>query len=226
VREFDPFLVGHEHDGVVADRRAAAQGVDADLAARTFAGHAVAAVAGDRLEVDAASFGQRLGEPKRGAARRVFFEAVVHFDNLGVIVGTEDRGRTAHELEQQVYAQAHVGRPDDRYLAGSRVDALLLGVCQAGGAQHEGLAVLNRVRKMVDDRGVKGEVDHGVGLSRPLVGIAERVRDGFDVQHAADRFHARADRRMARALGGRDNRAAVELAGTAQQVLAHAARRA
>ena len=68
VRQFDPLLVGHEHDGVIADDRAATQGVDADLAARPFAGHAFASVARDLFEIDAAPCGQRLGQPERGAA--------------------------------------------------------------------------------------------------------------------------------------------------------------
>ena len=70
--------------------------------------------------------------PCRGAAAGgVLLEAVVLFDNFDVEVLAEHGGGLAHEVEQDVHADAHIGAVDDGDRAGRGLERLLLVGCKS-----------------------------------------------------------------------------------------------
>src|SRR5438552_15354360 len=77
VGDLDAVAVAQEHDRVIADDVAAAQGLDADLAGAAGADVAVARVAGGRRQVSARALRDGFGQAQGGAGRRVFLAAVV-----------------------------------------------------------------------------------------------------------------------------------------------------
>src|SRR5690606_18923684 len=90
-------------------------------------------------------------------------EAVMHLDDLGVVVFAEDGGGPAGEGEEQVDADRVVARPDAGDAGGLGEQALFFLGRVAGGADDEGLAGGDG---QGDDLGgdlVKAEVDDGVG---------------------------------------------------------------
>src|SRR3546814_14052507 len=95
---------------MVARDGAAAQAREADLAVTARAGEAVAATLGAFGEVDAAPFGGGLTAQQRGAAGRVDFVAMVHFEDFDVPFGIEPRRRLAYQMREQGAAEARVDR--------------------------------------------------------------------------------------------------------------------
>ena len=84
--ELERFAEHAEDDRVLARVVAGADGVVADFVARPRAGAAGAAV---RVLGDVHRVGDDLAELQRGAARRVFLEAVMAFDDLDVDAGRQ-----------------------------------------------------------------------------------------------------------------------------------------
>ena len=108
-----PLAGAGEDHLVLADHVAAAQAGEADGALGPRAGDAVAAALGGVGEVDPPPRRRRLAEHQRGARGRVDLAAVVHLDDLDVVVGPEHRRHPPGQHRQQVHADAHVARPHD-----------------------------------------------------------------------------------------------------------------
>jgi len=102
VREFKAFAQACEHDRVIADHIAAAEGVDADFIGLAFAGDALASVA-EGVGGEFAFFENDFEKARGGAAGGVFFEPMMHLDDFGVVRSAEDLGRTAGEGEEEIY---------------------------------------------------------------------------------------------------------------------------
>ena len=115
----------------------------ADLGARAFAGDAGTAVA-QGAGVEFALLEYNFQQPGGRAARGILFEAVVHLDNLGVVVGAEHPGCALGQREEQVHADGKVSRPDARHLGGEGPQAFFLVGAMAGGADDDGLLVRKR----------------------------------------------------------------------------------
>jgi hypothetical protein len=112
VNQFKAIPGGCQHDGVITDHIAAADGMDADLAASTLAGHPDAPVAGILFVIKAISLIKDLDKATGCAAGGILFEAVMHFDNLGIIIGPKDFSSLLGEPEEGVDPDAIVGGED------------------------------------------------------------------------------------------------------------------
>ena len=79
----------------------------------------------------------RAAERQSGAAGRIFFEAVVRFDNLHVVIVAEHLGRFAQKRNQNIHAQAGVRRQQRRCAPRQPFDlSLLFGIESGGGDDH------------------------------------------------------------------------------------------
>lgn len=85
VDQFQSIPGGGQHDGVVTDNIATADGVNSNLAPGSFAGHPDASMAGILLVLKVISLIQNLDKPAGSAAGRIFFETVMHLDHLGIV---------------------------------------------------------------------------------------------------------------------------------------------
>ena len=113
VCEFDAFALADEGDGVLADDVSASERVDADLFLGTFADDAFSSVGGVVVVVEVECFCGAFCESDGGSAGAVFFEVVVYVDDFDVVVEAECFGDLRGELEEEVYAYAHIGCVDD-----------------------------------------------------------------------------------------------------------------
>jgi len=170
---------GGEHDGVVSDDVAAAEGVDADLGLGAFAGDALAAVA-EGLGAELALLKDDLEQAGGGAAGGVLLEAVVHLHDLGVVVVAQHGGGAAGEREEEVHADGVVARPDAADLSGLGEEVFFLLGGVAGGADDEGLAVLRAEADDLGGGGVEAEVDDDVGRGDAGGEIVALVEGGDD----------------------------------------------
>ena len=162
MREFKPFAERGKHDGVIANDVAAAQRMNAHLGLRAFAGDAVASVAQRILELHLAHVGEDFEQRGRGAAGRVFLEAMMHLDDFEIEAWAEDFRGLAREPEERVHAGRVVRCPHDRDARFERRDLRLLLVAVARGADDERLAVLGTEPRDGQRGVVKAEVDHRV----------------------------------------------------------------
>jgi hypothetical protein len=121
VDELEPLAAADEHHGVLARVVAAAQRLDADRSGRR-APTSPARSRHDRLR-DVASLRDRVGEPQRGAARRVALRGVMQLDDLRVEVGPSRCGGLAHQPDERVHREREVGRAHDRDRAPSASNA-------------------------------------------------------------------------------------------------------
>ena len=101
-----------EQDLVLADDIPGPEAREADRARRAPAGLAEAPVHGMLGKRSAARAGGNLAEPKRRPGRRVGLAAVVGFEDLDVVVLRQGGRRTAHQFEQEVHGERHVGRDE------------------------------------------------------------------------------------------------------------------
>ena len=115
--ELDPLALAGEDHRMVADHRAAAQRCEADGAAGPRAGDAVAAAHGSLVEGDAPPLRRGAAEKERGAGGGVDLVAMMHLDDLDVVVRAEDRGGAADEAGEKIDADAHIAGTDDAAVA-------------------------------------------------------------------------------------------------------------
>ena len=175
-------------------------------------------------KIDAASGGRRLAEQQRRAGRRVDLVAVMHLEDLDVEVARVERPRRLFDQDrQQVDAEAHIARLDDRRVARRRGDPGVVVRAAAGRADDMHDARLRGVAGELDGRGRHGEVEHAVGLGEgrqrivghghvdradagDLAGILAEMRRAGPLDGAGDAhaFHGvdGADQRLAHAAGG------------------------
>ena len=164
VCEFHPLAIRGEDDRVIAHHVAAADGVDADLAAGAFADYAFAAVTEDFLQLDLSHVAEDFEQRGGRAAGRVLLQAVVHLDDFEVEAGAEDFGGLAGEPEERVHAGRVVRGPDHGNLRGAGPERGLLLLLVSGGADNERLAMPHAEFGEGQGGLVEAEVDDGVGL--------------------------------------------------------------
>ena len=126
--------------------------------------------------VDAARRRRGPAKRQRGARRRVDLAAVVHLDDLDVPVRAEPRRDLLDQAEQQVDAEAGIGRPDDRHPLGRRAHRAVSARRQPGRADHHRRAVLGRERGVRRGRGGEAELDRDIAVAHQLARIARRPR--------------------------------------------------
>ncbi len=113
--------------------------------------------------------------------------AVVHLDDLDVVVRTEDRRDAARQAEQQVDADAHVGGDDHRHAPGGLRQSFVVLGAEPGGADDQRGRVLLGVARIFEDRGGDREVDDDVGGGEQQRRIVADVNaGGLDPGERAD----------------------------------------
>ena len=90
--------------------------------------------------------------------------------------GSSERATWAHQLGQQVDAEAHVGREDDGRLLRRLGQRLAAGGVDAGGADDMGLARCRRELRMGQARLRRGEIEHRIGRRKDLASRRRRGR--------------------------------------------------
>ncbi len=97
--------------------------------------------------------------------------AVVHFEDFDVEVGVERLGRFAYQDGEQVDAEAHVARLDDRGMARGGGDLRLVVAREARGADDVDDARLRGELGDAEGHGRRGEIEHTVGRGEDGQGI-------------------------------------------------------
>jgi hypothetical protein len=142
---------------------------------------AAAAVHRVRAPVDRATARSRIEQAERGATRRIHLVAMVHLDDLQIVL-CQQRARLLSQVVEHRHAQAVVGRGDQRDHARRLVEPLPLRRAQPSGAEHERpLETQHGTEQRVEGRR-QAEVDHDVGTCDRLDMRRERP---------AERAHAR-----------------------------------
>ena len=189
--ERDDLVVAGKNDFVLADDRATAYGVQADLA--FFALFALRMAVVDVLGFAVAHRGDGVGQHERRAARRVDFLVVVLFDDLDVKLVAEHLRGLFGKLDQKIDAERHVARIENGLGLRGRFQRFDLFGAVAGRAEHGGDAAL--LRRIAEDRreeGGVGEVDDHVGLFLNVrnIRISGKRRGGIRKKIHAGRNHA------------------------------------
>ena len=210
-----------EDDRVLAGDVAAAQGGKADLTARPGPDLALARLAGNCIEADAATLGGSLAQHQRGAGGGIHLVAVVHLDDLDVVVGIEGAGDLLGHQLQQVHAEAHVGGLHHHGLDRRRFDDRLLLRTETSGADHVDHLGLRGQRGVAAGRRGAGEVDHRICLGEER----HRVVAHRDAERAGANqlTEVAADGRVARLVAAAGNDAALGGVDGGQIHAAHAA---
>lgn len=163
VGEGDLLGAGGEDGAVAAGDLAAAQGSKSDIAIPARAGMAVAAADHDISQRHIAPGGNGVAKAERGAGRGVYFLAVMHFQNFGIIgAGGQSGGQTLSQGEDQIYARGIIWRGDDGDAGGGGGDGGLGGFIKPGSAQHPGGAGCGHGGGMGGNQAGGGEVYHQV----------------------------------------------------------------
>src|SRR5580704_2252389 len=108
VREFDALRRTGKDHAMLADHRAAAQRSKADIAGTARAGHAVAPAHRMLREIDATALRRRAAEHQRGARWRIDLLAVMHFDDLDVVIVVERLSHALYQRRKQIDAETHI----------------------------------------------------------------------------------------------------------------------
>lgn len=154
-----------EDDGVIADDIATADGVDADLGLRAGSDIAKAAVAAVGVILELSDVSEDLHQGASGMpAGAVFFQAMDASRRLrGRNLGQEAR-RPFRVSQEGVYADAEIGRKDDRNGLGRVFDGGEFFVRVTSGADDEAFSLLHGFCEQLGGEMVGAEVDHAVGL--------------------------------------------------------------
>src|SRR5690348_4620933 len=108
MRQLDHLAIGRKDGAMLAGIVAAAQRREADIAAPARPRDAVAYALAFRGEIDTAARGRRLAERQRRARRRVDFVAMMHLENLDIVILAEAPRRLLDESEQPIDAETHI----------------------------------------------------------------------------------------------------------------------
>ena len=114
---FNHFITAAEHNTVLTNDGAAADGVNADLVCRTLFTAFVTIV--DILGIIGQCLGNSIRQHQRSTAGRVKLLVVVRFHNLDVVILTENGRALSQQIHQQVDANGHIARTEDWNLLGS-----------------------------------------------------------------------------------------------------------
>src|SRR5207253_4142758 len=110
VDELDSLADAAEDDGVLADDVAGAHGQYGYFFFAALADDAFTAVDANLVQIAAERVRDRTAQSQCRAARRVFFEAMVGFNNLDVVVVAEHLCRFAEQRNENIHAQARISR--------------------------------------------------------------------------------------------------------------------
>ncbi len=212
-----------EDDAVLARHRAAAQRREADVALAADAVVPVPRLGGMAGEIDAAALRRRFSQQQGRSGRRVDLHAVVHLDDLDVVVGAQRLGRLADEHREHVHAEAHVAGLDDDRVAARGAELPEVGLAQSRGSDDMDEARLRRDLREGRGGGGVREVQHAV---RRREG-GQRVGGHGHAYGTQPRREPRilAERRGIPALYGRGQHDAGRPVDGPHERLAHAARR-
>ena len=165
VCQFNALACVRKNDRVVAHDVTAANGMNADFRRCALADDARATVPRRLIQLQFAHVRENSRERFCRAARRVFFQTMMHLDHFEVEAGAKNFRRLAREPEQRVDTGGKIGRPnnwDCRFLI---ADCGLFRVRMTGGSDDDRLFVF---RAQVNDarcRVVRTEINHHVALA-------------------------------------------------------------
>ena len=129
VDEFEAFADAAEDHRMLADDIAGAHGEQRDLFLAALADDALTAVDCNFFKIAVERVCDRTPKCQRRAARRVFLEAMVRFDDLDVVIVAEHLRRLTQERNKNVDSQAGVRREQRRRAPGKPFDfGLLFGI--------------------------------------------------------------------------------------------------
>jgi hypothetical protein len=114
VGELDPLPNIGKDDGVISHDVSASECVDADLFRRASADVAHAAMPTVGIVIEATDVSQNLDQGAGGATRRIFFEPVVHLDDLQIKRITEELSGFPREPEEGVHSDTEIRGQDNR----------------------------------------------------------------------------------------------------------------
>src|SRR5438093_9954319 len=136
--ELDSLADGAEDDGVLADDVAGTHRQKGYFFLAPLADDAFTAVDADLVQIAAERVGDRTAQSQCRAARRVFFEAMVGFNNLDVVVVAEDLCRFAEQRNENIHAQARISRQKRRRTPGESFDLRQLPWIESGCRNDDG----------------------------------------------------------------------------------------
>ena len=219
--QLQALALGGEDDAVLAGRVAAAQGGETDIAGASRPRHAVAHLLRHCAQLDPPPRGGGPAERQRRARGGIDLVAMVHFENLDVVVGAERRAHLLHQGQQKIHAEAHIGGLHDGRLGGGGGQGGLVLGFQSRGADHVDRPGRFRQAGMDQQRRRRGEIDHRVGRGKQgRRVVADREALGPDPGEVAEVL---ADHWGAREFRAAGKRAAVRLVDDARHHAAHAA---
>src|SRR5690349_15526425 len=135
--ELDPLGGTGEHDSVLADDAAAAQGGETDRTGGARTGVTVTGADGGGAKLYGAAGRGGTAEKERGAARGIDLVAMMHFQDFDVELLAEGGGDTADEGREKVDPEAHIARADNAGVAGGRCGGRVVLGPQAGSAERQ-----------------------------------------------------------------------------------------
>src|SRR5690554_2710356 len=110
----DALAFGGKQHGVITHHVPGTDGFETDFLAGALAGEAFAAVHCTLFQVAPQGVSDNFAHTQGGAGGGVFFVAVVGLDDFHVVVVAQGRRGGAQEVEDDVNANAHVGREHHR----------------------------------------------------------------------------------------------------------------
>jgi len=126
--DLDPFTRTGKDHRVLAHHVAGAKRLNPDLFFLPFSDHSFSRKNADLVQISFQRPGDDLGHLHGRAAGRIFFEAMVHLDDLDVVVVAGHTGGVGQDLENEVDAHAHVWRQDAGDLLGEVAGCGDLGI--------------------------------------------------------------------------------------------------
>ena len=138
VNEFESLADAAEDDGVLADDVTGADGKQRNLFFGPFTDDAFAAVDADFVQIAVQRVRHRTTQRQRRTARSILFEAMVGLDNLHVIIVAKYLGRLAKKRDEDIDAQARVGRKESRRAARESFDLGQLRRVESGSCNDDG----------------------------------------------------------------------------------------
>jgi hypothetical protein len=133
-----------------------------------------------RIQIDPAARRRRTTKRQRRARGRVDLVAVVHLDDLDVVVGIELGRRLLDQRQQEIDPEAHVRRLDNGRVARRAHDRRVVVRAQTRGADDVHRLGLGGQLRVGDAGGGRGEVNHRFRPGEEL----ERIGGHRDAQLA------------------------------------------
>ncbi len=180
--ELEAFSICCEHDGVIPDHVAAAEGVHTDFPRLARADIAMAAVGDVVFIIGAGLLVEDFQERASGAGWGIDLVLVMHFRDFDIeAILSQDASCLAGEPEKSVYAHGVVRCIDDGDGFGGLVDGSTLCVSVSGSADDESGAIFQSGFQQRQSESVQGEIDHAIHLGDGTCKILARIMGGGDL---------------------------------------------